>query len=164
MGPQDWLMPPTLCGLLTQTWFAADMPADLCELLVAIGEIKDLPAGTTVVEEGLPCPSLAVILSGRIALRLSIPGVGDRTIITIDEGDVFGWSALLPGSLSTSTGVTLVPTTALMFDREPLIKLLAADAELAAAIYPRVLVAVARRLEATRLQLLDLYRAGAEPW
>jgi CRP/FNR family cyclic AMP-dependent transcriptional regulator len=161
---QDLLMTPTLCALLTQTWFAADMPAEVCERLSAIGEIKDYPTGTTVVQEGLLCRSLAVILSGRIALRLGLPGVGDQTILTLDEGDVLGWSALLPGSLATSTGVTLAPTTVLQFERDQLTEMLANDCDLAAAIYPRVLVAVARRLEATRLQLLDLYRAGHEPW
>jgi hypothetical protein len=38
------------------------------------------------------------------------------------------------------------------------------DCELAALVYQRVLVAVARRLSATRVQLLDLYRSAAEPW
>ncbi len=60
--------------------------------------------------------------------------------------------------------MTLVPTTALVFDREPLVALMAANPEIASAIYPRVLVAVTRRLQATRTQLLDLYRAGHEPW
>jgi CRP-like cAMP-binding protein len=140
------------------------MPADVCERLAAIGEIKDYPAGTTVIHEGTPCRSFAVILRGRIALRLALPGAGDQTILTVDEGDVFGWSALLPDSLATSTGVTLVPTTVLQFEREQLTRMLAADCDLAAAIYPRVLLAVARRLQATRLQLLDLYRPAQEPW
>ncbi len=164
-GPsQDWLMTQPLCALLTQTWFAADMPADVCQRLAAIGEIREYPVGTTVLQEGTPCLSLAVVLSGRIALRLALPGVGDETILTVDEGDVFGWSALLPDWLATSTCVTIAPTTVLQFEREQLTAMLATDCDLAAAIYPRLLVAVARRLEATRLQLLDLYRAGHEPW
>ena len=154
----------TPSALLGRTWFAADMPADVCERMAAIGDVTDCPRGTIVVQEGAPCRSLGVVVSGRIALRLAVPGVGERTIITVDEGDVFGWSALLPGSLATSTGVTLVPTQVFLFERERLAAALAADAELAAAVYPRVLLAVVRRLSATRLQLLDLYRAGYEPW
>ncbi len=157
-------MTATLCALLTQTWFAADMPEAICERLSAIAEVKEYPTGTAVVQEGTPCRELGVILTGRIALRLALPGVGEQTILTIDEGDLFGWSALLPESIATSTGVTLVPTTALVFDREPLMALMAGDCEIASAIYPRVLVAVTRRLQATRTQLLDLYRAGHEPW
>jgi CRP-like cAMP-binding protein len=157
-------MTETLCALLTQTWFAADMPEDICERLSAIAEVKEYPAGAAVVQEGATCRELGVILHGRIALRLALPGVGEQTILTIDDGDLFGWSALLPESIATSTGVTLVPTTALVFDRDPLAALMAANPEIASAIYPRVLVAVTRRLQATRTQLLDLYRAGHEPW
>lgn len=163
-SPHDSDMPKSLCALLTQTWFAAGMAPDLCARLSSIGRITELSAGTRVVQEGVSCPSLGVILSGRVALRLTIPGIGEHTILTIDDGDVFGWSALLPDSLATSTGVALVATTALMFEREPLLDRLAADSDLAAAVYPRVLAAVARRLQATRLQLLDLYRPGLEPW
>ncbi len=157
-------MTETRCALLTQTWFAADMPEDICERLSAIGEVREYPTGAAVVQEGETCRELGVILHGRIALRLALPGVGEQTILTIDDGDLFGWSALLPESLATSTGVTLSPTTALVFDREPLMALLARDPEVASAIYPRVLVAVTRRLQATRTQLLDLYRPGHEPW
>jgi ABC-type sulfate/molybdate transport systems ATPase subunit len=39
------------------------------------------------------------------------------------------------------------------------------DEELAAALYPRILHSVARRLEATRLQLLDLFAQDTgTPW
>jgi CRP/FNR family transcriptional regulator, cyclic AMP receptor protein len=157
-------MTQTISALLGQTWFAADMPADACERLAAIGEFMDYPTGSTVLQEGAPCRALGVVLKGRIALRLALPGAGERTIITVDDGDLFGWSALLPEPVATSTGVTLVPTSAVMFERERLVATLAADRDLAAAMYPRVLVAVARRLAATRLQLLDVYRAGTEPW
>ena len=157
-------MTPTTSDLLGQTWFAADMPADVCQRLAAIGEVKDYPAGEIVLHEGAPCRALGVVLSGRIALRVALPGAGERTIITVDDGDVFGWSALLPAFVATSTGVTLVPTSAVLFERDQLVATLAADCDLASAVYPRVLVAVARRLAATRLQLLDVYRAGTEPW
>ena len=124
----DWPMAQTLCALLTQTWFGADMPEGICERVSAVAEVKEYPAGAHVVEEGTACRELGVILSGRIALRLTLPGVGQQTILTIDDGDLFGWSALLPESIATSTGVTLVPTTALVFQREPLTALMAAVA------------------------------------
>lgn len=157
-------MTATPSALLSRTWFAADMPAAVCGRMAAIGEVIDYPGGAIVVQEGLPCPTLGVVLSGRIALRLTVPGVGERTIITVDEGDVFGWSALLPAALATSTGVTLGPTEVMSFERERLAAALTADCELAAVVHQRVLLAVARRLQATRLQLLDLYRAAGEPW
>ena len=120
--------------------------------------------GITVVRPGEPCPALGLIADGRIALRLAVPGRESRTIQTLEAGDIFGWSAVLEGSRATSLAVTLQPTRALLLDRVRLAAAMEGDCELASAVYRLVLGAVARRLQATRLQLLDLYRAEGEPW
>lgn len=150
--------------LLRGTWFAADIPIEVGRRLSELGVVEDYAAGQVVVREGLPCRALGIVLHGRIALRLTVPGIGDRTILTIDEGDVFGWSALLPDAVATSTGVALLPSRAIVFPSERLVPAMASDCALAAAVHERVLAAVARRLSATRLQLLDLYGSGVEPW
>ncbi len=51
------------------------------------------------------------------------------------------------------------PVEAIAFDGPPLRAALREDPVLAQALYPRLLVAVSRRLNATRLQLLDLFAA-----
>jgi CRP/FNR family cyclic AMP-dependent transcriptional regulator len=157
-------MTATPSTLLSRTWFAADMPPDVCRRMAAIGAVHEYPVGSIVIQEGEPCREFGVVLSGRIALQLAVPGVGERTLITVDEGDVFGWSALLPSAVASATGITLAPTRVLLFERERLAASMAADCELAAAVHQRVLLAVARRLQATRVQLLDLYSPGDEPW
>jgi CRP/FNR family cyclic AMP-dependent transcriptional regulator len=153
-----------LTTVLDATWFAADLSTEATGRLAALGSLADFAEGTIVVREGEVCESLGVVVSGRIALRLRLPGGQDRTILTVHPGDVFGWSAVLPQPIATSTGVAVMPTTAVLFDGNRLKLALAADCDLAAAIYGRLLVSVARRLTATRVQLLDLYRPGNEPW
>jgi hypothetical protein len=51
----------------------------------------------------------------------------------------------------------------ILFDGVGLGMAMAAEPELAAAVYQRLLMVVARRLSATRVQLLDLYKAGSQP-
>jgi CRP/FNR family transcriptional regulator, cyclic AMP receptor protein len=153
-----------LTSLLGSTWFAGSLPSATRARLAAIGSLVDIPEGTVVVQEGTPCRALGVVTEGRIALRLGLPGGEDRTILTVDAGDVFGWSTVLPPSISTSTGIAVAPSRAILFDGDELRAALAIDCELAAAVYQRLLVAVVRRLTATRIQLLDLYRPGNEPW
>jgi CRP/FNR family transcriptional regulator, cyclic AMP receptor protein len=79
---------------------------------------------------------------------------------------VIGWSSLVPPYRATSTAITVEPTTLVEFDVPVLRRALREDAALAATVYPRVLEAVARRLGATRHQLLDLYAHQADrvPW
>jgi CRP/FNR family cyclic AMP-dependent transcriptional regulator len=150
--------------LLDGLWFASEVPLGARRALAAIANVVRVDAGTTLVREGERCDSLGVVVSGRVALRLRSPGGQDRSILTVEPGDVFGWSAVLPQPFATSTAVTVTPTTALLFDGQRLRAAMAIDCELAAAVYGRLLASVARRLVATRLQLLDVYRPGYEPW
>jgi CRP/FNR family cyclic AMP-dependent transcriptional regulator len=153
-----------LTAIIGATWFARDLSPRARDHLVALGTLTDYPGGAVVVREGTVCTSIGVVISGRVALRLRLPGGDDRTILTVDPGDVFGWSAVLPPAIATSTGVAVMATTAVMFDGDKLRPALATDCDLAGAIYGRLFVSVARRLVATRTQLLDLYRPGYEPW
>ena len=153
-----------LPAILKASWFAADLSAEACDRLAALGTLTSFAEGQVLVHEGATCTTLGVVVDGRIALRIRLPGGQDRTILTVEPGDVFGWSAILPPSVATSTGIAVVPTRAVMFDGARLREAFATDCDLAAAIYSRLLVTVARRLVATRTQLLDLYGTGAEAW
>ncbi|MFI5225156.1 MAG: Crp/Fnr family transcriptional regulator [Candidatus Limnocylindrales bacterium] len=157
-------MDPGASTLLDGTWFATELPPSVRRELLRIARLEEFGPGVTVVRPGEPCPALGLIADGRIALRLAVPGRDPRTIQTLEPGDIFGWSAVLEGTSATSLAVTLLPTRAFLLDRVPLAAAMAGDHELAAAVYRLVLGAVARRLQATRLQLLDLYRAEGEPW
>lgn len=154
----------SVAALLGRSWFAADLPDGTRTRLAELATLVDIPEGAFVVQEGLPCRAMGIVVSGRIALRLGVPGGDVRTILTVDSGDVFGWSAVLPPAIATSTGIAVVPSRAILLDGERLLAAMNVDCELAAAVYRRLLVSVSRRLTATRVQLLDLYRAGIEPW
>jgi len=122
-------------------------------------------AGTVLLREGVETTELGIVRTGRVALRLTVPMRGIHTILTVEPGDVFGWSALVPPFRSTSTAVATEPTTGVVFPARALREALDRDEELAAALYPRILRSVARRLEATRLQLLDLFAQDTgTPW
>jgi CRP-like cAMP-binding protein len=151
----------TLSTLLGDTWFGSGLPVTARARMAAVKTIADVAADTVLVREGTRCESLGVVVGGRIAIRLGLPGLEERTVLTIEPGDVFGWSAVLPPSIATSTCVTVAPSRVILFDGVGLGMALAAEPELAAVLYQRLLVVVARRLSATRMQLLDLYRAAA---
>jgi CRP-like cAMP-binding protein len=153
-----------LSTLLGDTWFGAGLPVSARAELAVVGVLEDVPEGRVLLREGRPCEALGVVVSGRLGIRLALPGGEDRTILTIEPGDIFGWSAILAPSIATSTCVAIAPSRVIQFDGVGLSVALATNCELAAVVYQRVLVAVARRLSATRVQLLDLYRSASEPW
>ncbi len=146
-----------LVALLNATWFAANLPPQAQVRLASLARRYQASAGTTLLAEGQLANELGIVLSGRVSLRTLVPETGWITILTVEPGDVFGWSALVPPYRSTSTVVALQPVDVLALDGPGLRAALAADHDLAAALYPRVLQALARRLTATRLQMLDLF-------
>lgn len=154
----------TLMRLLGETWFGAGLPVTARADLAMTGTVVGIGAGTTVIHEGRPCEAMGIVLEGRLAIRLGLPPQPERTILTVEPGDVFGWSATLPGAMASSTCVSLTPARVVLFEAVALRTALERDPVLAAVVYRQLLACVARRLAATRLQLLDLYRASVEPW
>lgn len=155
---------------LSESWFGAGLPPEAIARLAAVAEVRDLAPGDLITAEGRAAESLCVVLSGRVALRMLVPERGTVTILTVEQGDIVGWSAVVPPYRGTTEAVAIEPVRVLRFASESLRLLLRADSVLAASLYPRVLQAVARRLVATRLQLLDLFareewlRAESRPW
>jgi CRP/FNR family transcriptional regulator, cyclic AMP receptor protein len=148
-------------------WFGAGLsPHALARLADCCTATTTYPAGAVIMQEGAETDPFGIVVEGRVALRLLVPERGAVTILTVEPGDVVGWSALVPPYRATSTAVAVEPTRLLAFDVKQLRRILREDQALAATVYPRVLEAVARRLGATRHQLLDLYAHDAEmvPW
>jgi CRP/FNR family transcriptional regulator, cyclic AMP receptor protein len=138
-------------------WFGHDVPPATRARLAELAQLQRFAPGEVVFREGGESLEFGVVRSGRIALRVVVPERGAVTILTVEPGDVINWSALVPPHRSTSTGTALSDVEILAFDAAAFRGALRSDDALAAAVYPRVLRAVSRRLMATRLQLLDLF-------
>ena len=155
----------TVDRALASGWFAAGLPDAARRSLASLAAMTSVPPGMTVIREGAPVDSLGVVVEGRLAIRLAVPGRDVVTVLTIEPGDWVGWSALVPPYRATSTIVSLEPTTIVTFPGERLRAAMDDDPTLAVAVLRGVLEAVARRLTATRTQLLDLFaRSETEPW
>ena len=101
-----------------------------------------------------------LIREGLVAVQVVIPQRGPATVQTVDEGDVLGWSWLFPPYRWHFDARTLRPTRALAFDGKCLRTKCEQDHDLGYGLFKRFTRIVTERLEATRLQLLDLYGAN----
>ena len=110
--------------------------------------------------------SFGVVVDGRLAIRLAVPGREAVTVLTVEPGDCIGWSALVPPHRATSTVVALEPTTVVTFEGlDPPERHRRGPGSWPRRSCWRVLDAVSRRLTATRTQLLDLFaRTDQDPW
>jgi CRP/FNR family transcriptional regulator, cyclic AMP receptor protein len=135
-------------------------PRQRATLAVIARDERPTP-GTYLMREGRPTLDLGVIVDGRLAVRDRI-GRDDVTLMTLEPGDVFGWSAVLDG-ISTASIVADEGARVLLFDGAALRFALEGDRSLALILYRRLLEAVARRLDATRMLARDIYAFRGTP-
>ncbi len=156
----------SLAGRLAGTWFGSGLAAQDRQRLVAGASLRSFAVGEELLREGAACETLGIVLDGLLGVQVQVPGRGPTTLLTIEPGDVYGWSALVAPYRSTSTVLGVAPGEVLTFAADELRALLREDDALAATLYPRLLQSMGRRLTATRLQLLDLYAREREvvPW
>ena len=118
-----------------------------------------------IFREGDECSEFYLVASGLVALEIVAPGHTFR-VQTLFSGDELGWSALLMGSGKQFQARVLERVDALAFEASDLLAACREDPAFGFALMQRLLGVVAERLQATRLQLLDMYspaaaRAGA---
>jgi CRP-like cAMP-binding protein len=146
-----------LVSPIGDTWFGSGLSEASLERLAEMAREYDAPADARLLREGDETKELSLLLEGRVALTEYVPGRGSVTLMTVEPGDIFGWSALTSPYEATSTVISLEPVKVIAFDAAVLREEVRTNCLLAAGIYPKLLEALARRLAATQQQLLDLY-------
>jgi CRP-like cAMP-binding protein len=110
-----------------------------------------------VFREGEEANQFYLLREGLISLEISAPPRGFVTVETIREGEVLGWSWLFPPYRWRFSARTLQPTRAVAFDGKCLRAKCDQDHDLGYELFNRFSQVVTERLQATRMQLLDLY-------
>ena len=110
-----------------------------------------------IFREGDGADTFYVIRHGKVALGVHVPGRGFETIQTVDQGDVLGWSWLFEPYHWHFDARVLVLTRAIAFDGQCLRDKCDTDHEFGYAMMKRFGQIIIQRLQATRLQSLDLY-------
>lgn len=151
----------TLKGIVSQHPFFKGLEARHIQLIVGCAKNVRFDEGKIVFREGDPADHFYFIREGLVAVELMIPQRGFTTLQTVGEGEVLGWSWLLAPYRWRFGARTLQPTRALAFDGKCLRGKCEENHDLGYELLKRFTNVVTERLEATRLQLLDLYGAPA---
>ncbi|GIW92368.1 MAG: hypothetical protein KatS3mg110_0409 [Pirellulaceae bacterium] len=146
-----------LQGILEALTFSAHLPEDVVRQFAVRGELEQCPAGTVLFREGSPAFALYLVVSGRVALEMRVPGRGDVRILTLGPGDMIGWSSLVGQRKMTATAVAIEDTQSIKLPAVTLQELCDQDHHFGYHLMRRMAEALAQRLLATRLQLLDLF-------
>jgi CRP-like cAMP-binding protein len=100
-----------------------------------------------------------MIRQGKVAIEILAPELGPITVQTVGEGDVLGWSWLIPPYRWRFGARAVELTRAITLDGKCLRQKSEEDHDLGYELLKRFSGIIVERLEATRLQLLDIYKA-----
>ena len=147
----------TLEPLLKEHRFLKDLDEKHVHQLVSCAKNVRYDEGEFLCREGEEANVFFLIRSGRVALEIYVPERGATRIQTMDNGDVIGWSWLIPPFCWHFDAHAIEPTRAFVFDGKCLRGKCEADHDLGYELLKRFAHLIEEQLQATRLQLLDIY-------
>lgn len=158
-------MTENVVTLLQRHPFVEEFQPQHIEKLASMATRVRFERDQVIFREGDECGEFYLIMTGLVALEIAAPDHVLR-VQTLSAGDELGWSAILMGRRKHFQARALERAEALAFDGGELLAACKQDAVFGYVLMHRLLGVVSERLQATRLQVLDMYspvakRAGA---
>jgi CRP-like cAMP-binding protein len=146
--------------VLAEHPFFKDLAGPHLDIVVGCVANATFDPGQFIFREGQPADHFYLVREGRVAVEVFVPNKGAVTVETIEGGEVLGWSWLFPPYLAHFDARALNAVRALALDGACLRTKCEKDPVLGYELMKRFNQVVISRLEATRMQLLDLYGNG----
>jgi len=137
------------------------LPRRYQDLIAGCARFVRFDAGVAIFLEGQPADRFYVLRQGRVTLEVFSPERGRIVVQTLRSGDALGWSWLFPPYRWHLDAFAREPVAAVAFDGACLRGKSHADPELGYELMGRFGQLMLARLQATRLQLLDVYAHGS---
>jgi CRP/FNR family transcriptional regulator, cyclic AMP receptor protein len=147
----------TIEDLLAENAALAALDPEQRALIAGCARNRTYEAGEYLLREGDPADLFFVVRSGDVALEAFSPQRGAMTVETVHDGDLLGWSWLVPPHRTMFDARAIGTTHTIAFDGACLRGKLEQDSALGFALMRLFAVVMAERLQNTRVRLLDLY-------
>jgi CRP/FNR family transcriptional regulator, cyclic AMP receptor protein len=147
----------TLEPLLAEHPFFKGLEPGYVGLIVGCASNVRFNPGEFLFREGEEASRFYILRSGKVAVEAFAPQRGAITVQTVGDGEILGWSWLIPPYCWHFDARALELTRAIALDGKCLRAKCEEDHGLGYEFLKRFSHIVAQRLEATRLQLLDVY-------
>lgn len=114
-------------------------------------------AGQQIFLEGESADKFYFIEKGAVSIELTVPNKETTRVLQVGSGEILGWSWLAPPFHWHFNARAIEATKAIVFDAKCLRGKCEVDHELGYEIFKRFATVIVERLDATQVQLLDLY-------
>ena len=150
----------TLDALIVESPVFRGLDQEELELVAGCGQNVVFSAGEQLFREGDQADVFFLVRHGLVALDQSVPNRADVTVETVGPGEIVGWSWLLEPHRWHFNGRAVELVRAVQFDGACLRKKCEEDPALGYDLLTRFAQVLVNRLQATRLQLMDVYGRG----
>jgi CRP/FNR family transcriptional regulator, cyclic AMP receptor protein len=149
----------TLERIIAEHAFFAGLSAEYARLLVSCASNAAFQAGKYILREGEEANEFYLVRQGRVAIEINRSQGMPIIVDTVGEGEILGWSWLLPPYTWRFHARAVESTRAIALDGKCLRAKCEEDHDLGYELLKRFSRVMNRRLDATRIQLLDVYAA-----
>ncbi len=143
--------------LLKEAAFFQGFDDATLDLIAPFVSNKLFDADQYILRDGDGADTFYVLRHGTVAIELAAPPRGRLVLQTLTEGDLLGWSWLVPPYRWSFDARAVSLVRALALDAKQLRALAERDHDFGYLLSQRFIRVMAARLTASRLQMLDLY-------
>ena len=147
----------TIEEILKEHSFFRDLEQKHFDFIVGCGSNVVFKAGEVILKEGEEANKFILIRHGKVAIDIPLTKQKSTTIQTIQDGDILGWSWLIPPHRYRFNSRAVEDTRAISLDGKCLREKCETNRDLGYELLKRLTKVFTQRLEATRLQLIDIY-------
>lgn len=146
-----------LAEILGSHPFFFGMAPEHLDIIARCATAADFAKGKTIFTAGGEADACYLLLDGDVALELVAPGRGPHVIETLHTGDILGWSWLVEPHRWMFDAQALTDVRAVRFDAQCLWAAKETDPQLGFDLLRRFVVVIVDRMQAARMQLMDIY-------
>jgi len=137
--------------------FFEGLDSEFTKLMVSCASNVRFKPGTYILKEGDPANTFYLIREGKVAVEVFAPPRQPIIVATLSVGELLGWSWLLPPFQWKFHARAIDGVRAIALDGKCLRTKCEENHDLGYAVLKRFAQIMEQRLDATRLQLLDVY-------
>ena len=151
----------TLRPILAEHPFFRDLEERHLDLVVGCASNVRFNSGDFIFRHGEEANEFYLIREGMVALEMFVTGRGPVKVQTVGEGEVLGWSWLVPPYRWMFDAHATEITRAIALDGKCLRNKSEQDHDLGYQLLKRFATVVQENLDAARLQILNIYEVHA---
>jgi CRP-like cAMP-binding protein len=123
--------------------------------IASLSSVKEFKVKEIIFEQYDELTEIYVLLQGSLSLGISLPKDKRIHLGTIEEGQLFSWSAIFPPYISTAWVMAVTPAKVIAIDARKLNAEIEQDCDFGFKTMSKIAQTISHRLSDTRFQLMN---------